>query len=59
MPARLLRSCRFFDTRDFCEVQTPLLSHDTVIDQHLDPLAVTLYPDPQHPTQAHPPANPA
>lgn len=50
--AKLLAQLRrFFDTRDFCEVQTPLLSHDTVIDQHLDPLAVTLYPDPQHPSQ--------
>lgn len=50
--ARLLARLRsFFDTRAFIEVQTPVLSHDTVIDQHLDPLSVTLYPDPQQPNE--------
>lgn len=41
--ARLLQETRrFFDERDFFEVQTPLLSADTVIDRHLDPVAVFL-----------------
>jgi len=41
--AQLLRRVReFFDGRGFLEVETPLLSADTVIDRHLDPFAVTL-----------------
>ena len=36
--ARLLGRLRqFFAERDFVEVETPLLSADTVIDRHLDP----------------------
>jgi elongation factor P--(R)-beta-lysine ligase len=31
------------------EVETPLLSHDTVIDRHLDPIPVTLFSDPREP----------
>lgn len=39
--AELLRRARaFFDSRGFLEVETPLLSADTVVDRHLDPFAV-------------------
>lgn len=48
--ARLLRRLRaFFDRRKFLEVTTPLLSADTVIDRHLDPLRVKLFDDPRRP----------
>jgi lysyl-tRNA synthetase class 2 len=41
--ARLLQRVRqFFDTRDFLEVETPILSADTAIDRHIDPLPVAL-----------------
>jgi lysyl-tRNA synthetase class 2 len=41
--AQLLRRVRqFFDTRDFLEVETPILSADTAIDRHIDPMPVTL-----------------
>lgn len=44
--ARLLKMLRcFFDNRDFLEVETPLLSVDTVIDRYIDPLMVEI-PDP-------------
>jgi len=37
--AELLRTVRtFFFDRDFLEVETPIVSHDTVVDRHLDPL---------------------
>jgi lysyl-tRNA synthetase class 2 len=48
--ARLLRRIReFFDGRGFLEVETPVLSADTVVDRHLDPLPVTLLDDPREP----------
>jgi elongation factor P--(R)-beta-lysine ligase len=48
--AELLKAVRrFFDDRDFLEVETPLLSHDTVVDRHLDPISVTLFKEPRQP----------
>ncbi len=41
--AQLLMQLRaFFATRNFIEVETPILSADTVIDRHLDPLETQL-----------------
>lgn len=40
--AELLRRLRgFFDDRGFVEVETPILSADTVVDRHLDPFSIT------------------
>ncbi len=33
---------RFFDELEFTEVQTPVLSRDSIIDRHLDPIEVTM-----------------
>ena len=33
---------QFFDQRDFFEVQTPVLSQDTVVDRYIEPIPVTL-----------------
>ena len=39
--AELLRRVRdFFDRRGFLEVETPILSADTVVDRHLDPFSI-------------------
>lgn len=40
---------RFFDVRGCVEVDTPLLSADTVVDRHLDPVECTLSDDPCEP----------
>ena len=41
----LKRTRSFFDERSFLEVQTPLLSGDTVVDRHIDPIPVLLPDD--------------
>ena len=39
--AEIVRKLReFFDDRDFFEVETPLLSHDTVVDRYIDPVSI-------------------
>jgi lysyl-tRNA synthetase class 2 len=46
--AQLLRKVRqFFDAREFLEVETPILSADTVVDRHLDPFPVPLDDSPR------------
>jgi elongation factor P--(R)-beta-lysine ligase len=45
----LARTRALFAARGFLEVETPLLSADTVVDRHLDPLGVTLPDDPRRP----------
>jgi len=48
--SQLLAQTRaFFAARNFLEVETPQLSADVVVDRHLDPLRVTLPPDPRRP----------
>ena len=44
--ADLLRRLReFFYDRSFIEVETPILSADTVVDRHLDPFSLTIGSD--------------
>ncbi|NLF09345.1 MAG: EF-P lysine aminoacylase GenX [Pirellulaceae bacterium] len=41
--AQMLRRLReFFDSRGFLEVETPILSADTVVDRHLDPFCTVV-----------------
>ena len=40
---------QFFDQRGFTEVQTPVLSCDSIIDRHLDPIAVNVQMPGQEP----------
>ncbi|MHC4402191.1 MAG: EF-P lysine aminoacylase EpmA [Planctomycetota bacterium] len=48
--AELLRQTRaFFDQRGFLEVETPILSADTVVDRHLDPFCVAAGDEPAGP----------
>ena len=48
--ARLLARARaFFDGRGFLQVETPLLSADTTVEVHVDPIGVVLPDDPRTP----------
>jgi len=51
--AGILRRVRqFFETHGFLEVETPILSRDTVIDRHLDPFTSQFVPVAQQPERS-------
>lgn len=51
--ARMLAAVRrFFDERGYLEVETPYLSHDTVVDRHLDPVEAFFIADAAGPDAA-------
>ena len=53
--AEIVRRARtFFESRDFLEVETPLLSSEAVVEAHIDPIAVTLSDDPRRPDGGRP-----
>ena len=44
--AAIIRAVRgFFESRDYLEIETPVLSPDTVVDRYLEPFAVTVGDD--------------
>jgi lysyl-tRNA synthetase class 2 len=48
--AELLQRVRaYFNERGFLEVETPILSHEIVVDRHLDPFETLLNGDPRQP----------
>src|SRR5574340_892082 len=50
--AAMLRRVReFFDRHGFLEVETPILSADTVVDVHLDPFSTRVPAEPGRPSQ--------
>jgi len=50
--ANLLKRARsFFEERGFLEVETPVMSHDTVIDRHLDPIPAVVFRDAREPDE--------
>lgn len=52
--AQLIKSVRtFFESNDFLEVETPVLSSDVVVDQHLDPIPVKINPQTGKLTDSH------
>lgn len=45
--SRVLQIVReFYDARGYCEVETPVVSHDVILDAFLDPFTTRWHPDP-------------